>query len=167
MDDVQTAIARVISSFSFTWEYGTTMARLAFLVEFPNYCSKGVLKQVFVHACSKTYHPSGSDLEPLMAYPSLIALMMQYREGIIQPEQAVWNKKAGPFSFGDPPAPATASASATTAAFVGLFGTTTASATTTASVPTPTPAFTFGSSPALGTAEDKWLDERFKSLGLA
>jgi len=152
MDDVQKAIVEVINSFSFTWEYSTAIARLAFVVEFPNHFPKSMIREVFVQSCPKTYHPSGNDLKPLMAYPNLVALMMQYREGIILPSQAVWSKKS-PFSFG------------AAAGTIPAAGTTPAAATAPASG-TPL-AFSFGPAPVLqGTAEDKWLNEQFKALGL-
>ena len=91
MDDVQTAIVRGVNSLPIMTS--TAIARLALLAEFPDHFSKSAVKQVFTLACSKHYRPSGHDLKPLMVYPNLLALMMQYREEIIQPDQAIWNKK--------------------------------------------------------------------------
>ena len=88
MDDVQDAIVRVINSLPFQSE----IASLAFIAEFPGHFHKDFFKGVFVQACSTDDHPpSGHDLQPLMAFPHIVSLMMQYREGVIQPDRAIWN----------------------------------------------------------------------------
>ena len=87
MDDVQGAIVRVINSLP----SNLTIARLAFIAEFSGHFYKSLFKTVFVQACTTNPPPSGHDLLPLMAFPHVVALMMQYREGTIQPNQAVWN----------------------------------------------------------------------------
>jgi hypothetical protein len=90
MDDVQVAIVRVIKSLSLH-QVGKAIAQLAFIAEFPSHFSKGVFRRVFVQACSTYQRPTGPELKPLMAFPNLVALMMQYREGVIQPDRAIWN----------------------------------------------------------------------------
>ncbi len=85
MDDVQDAIVRVITSLPSS----SGIPQLAFIAEFPGYFYQNFFKEVFVQACSPTRRPSGPDLQPLMAFPHLVALMMQYREGITQPDQAI------------------------------------------------------------------------------
>ncbi len=87
MDDEQDAIVRVI--ICLPSDSGTT--QLAFMAEFSGHFRKSVFKRVFVQACSTDRRPSGHDLQPLMAFPNLVALMMQYREGIIEPNQAIWD----------------------------------------------------------------------------
>ena len=88
MDDVQDAIVRVINSLP----SALGIARLAFIAEFPGHFHMSTFKEVFVQACSTDRRPSGHDLQPLMSIPHLVALMMHYREGIIQPNQAIWNE---------------------------------------------------------------------------
>ena len=88
MDDVQDAIVRVINSLPFESE----IASLAFIAEFPGHFHKEFFKEVFVDACStEVPPPSGHDLQPLMAFPHIVSLMMKYREGIIQPKRAPWS----------------------------------------------------------------------------
>jgi len=94
MDDVRDAILRVINSLESYWGIGNAIAKLAFIAEFPGYFAKGVFKEVFVQACSTDHRPSGPELMPLMAYPNLVALMMQYREGVIQPNRALWRERS-------------------------------------------------------------------------
>ena len=91
MDDVQAAIVRVVNSQSGLGNAG--IAKLAFLAEFPDHFSKGAIEGVFVQVCSKNYRPSGHDLGPLLAYPNLLALMMQFREESSKPNQAIWDEK--------------------------------------------------------------------------
>ena len=88
MDDVQDAIVRVINSLPFE----SKIATLAFIAEFSGHFRKVFFKQVFVQACSTDNHPPlGYDLQPLMVFPNIISLMMRYREGIIQPNRAIWS----------------------------------------------------------------------------
>lgn len=94
MDDVQRAIVRVIIALPSDSGIGKAIARLAFIAEFSGHFYKDFFKEVFLQTCSTVHRPSGPDLKPLMAFPNLVALMMQYREGIIQPNQAVWNERA-------------------------------------------------------------------------
>ena len=88
MDDVQKAIVRVIHSLPFESKIAPLAFISEFLPEFPN----GFFKKVFVQACSTGDHPPpGDDLEPLMAFPNVVSLMMTYREGVIQPNRALWD----------------------------------------------------------------------------
>ena len=142
MDDVQRAIVRVINSLP----SASGIARLAFIAEFPGHFYKRAFKEVFVQACSTDRRPSGHDLQPLMAFPHLVALMMHYREGIIQPNKAIWNEKApqqSPRSFG---AAAAAPRGAPSAAG-GFSG--------------------WSTERSSEASEDNWLDEQIESLGLA
>ena len=91
MDDVQAAIVRVVNTLGGVGSSG--IEKLAFLAEFPDRFSKDAIVGVFVQVCANYYHPSGHDLEPLLAYPKLLALMMRYREEIIRPNQAIWDQK--------------------------------------------------------------------------
>ena len=86
MDDVQDAIANVIQSVT----PAKAITRLAFASEFPDRFTASFATELFTKACSLDYHPTADDLEPLMAQPALVGLIMQYREGLGNPEQAVW-----------------------------------------------------------------------------
>ncbi len=99
MDGVQDAIVLVINSLP----SDSGIARLAFMAEFPGHFYKSSFKEVFVQACSTDRRPSGHDLQPLMAFPYLVALMMQYREENLQPNRAIRNEMASlqyPFRYG-------------------------------------------------------------------
>ncbi len=100
MDDVQVAIAKVIQLIpphppshpqSYTLPaLGTAILRLALVAEFPSHFSKGVAIQVFTQASSidNVCRPTAHQLEPLMPYPVFVALMMQYREELHNPDAA-------------------------------------------------------------------------------
>ena len=184
MDDVQGAIVRVVNSLPSASE----IARLAFIAEFPGHFYKSAFKEVFVQACSTDRRPSGHDLQPLMAFPHLVALMMHYREGIIQPNQAIWNERAslqsprglsGFGGFGGFGAPAAApSGFGAPSASASAFGQPSASTPAFGQSSASTPVFGqssaaprgfsgFGTSSARGSCEDNWLDEQIESLGLA
>jgi hypothetical protein len=97
MDDVQAAIVNVIPSILPGLGIGKAIARLAFIADFPGNFSSSVAEQIFTKACSMGFHPTADDLKPLMAHPALVALMMQYREGLSNPDQAIWKRsKPGP-----------------------------------------------------------------------
>jgi hypothetical protein len=138
MDDVQDAIVRVVNSLPSGTGIRKAMAQLAFVAEFPGHFYKYFFKEVFVQACSTNQRPSGPDLKPLMAFPNLVALMMQYREGIIQPNQAIWNE--GPQS---PPQSPMHVCRRRARPFRSV------------------------SPVGRESDEDKWLDEQLDSLGLA
>jgi hypothetical protein len=145
MDDVQAAIVRVINSLPSNSGIGKAIAQLAFVAEFSGHFFKYVFKEVFRQACSTNRRPSGPDLKPLMAFPNLVALMMQCREGIIQPNQAIWNEKASSLVHGSP--------------VQNL-----AHRRGGPSVQVATPAQL---TPTMGREWDNWLEEQLKSLGLA
>ena len=99
MDDVQDAIIKVIH------RRDSDIPQLAFVAEFPGHFSKNFAMEVFTKANSK-FRPTAKDLEPIMAYPALIALLMQYRERIARSPQdegsARWTWLPGlfpPFEF--------------------------------------------------------------------
>jgi hypothetical protein len=92
MDDVQAAIVIVIRSILPGPRIGKAIARLAFIAEFPDKFSSSIADQVFTEACSVEFHPTADDLKPLMARPDLVALMMQYREGLSNPDKAIWKE---------------------------------------------------------------------------
>jgi hypothetical protein len=195
MEDVQMAIVRAIRSLSTKADISKAIAQLAFIAEFHGHFSKAFVKIVFVQACSTVHPPSGDDLKPLVAHPNFVALMMQYREGVIQPNQAIWNEKkevptVRPFGFGPalglaPPVgsklfgtmPANAPAPALgLAPPVGgsLFGSTPANAPAPAfggglfgTMPANVPAPARGSPEVVESPEDKWLDKQLESLGFA
>ena len=94
MDDVQVAIAGVIQTIPSQplQHLGTAILRLAFVAEFPTHFFPYVAIQVFTHASSIDHYPTADDLEPLMPYPAFVALMIQYREALRNPETAIWKK---------------------------------------------------------------------------
>lgn len=94
MDDVQVAIARAIQLIPLqpTQGPGRAILRLACVAEFPNHFFKDVAIQIFTDASSIHHHPTADDLDPLMPYPAFVALMMEYREGLRNPETATWTK---------------------------------------------------------------------------
>ena len=81
MDDVQDAIIQVIH------RRHSDIPQLAFIAEFPGYFSYGFAIRVFTGANSGFY-PDAINLEPIMAYPALIALLMQYRERLARTREA-------------------------------------------------------------------------------
>ena len=91
MDDVQGAITKVIQSISPPrFSISKAIELLAFIAEFPSHFSKGHAVQVFMSACSIDVYPTTYDLKPLLVHPDFVILMMQYREGLRNPEQAKW-----------------------------------------------------------------------------
>ena len=94
MDDVQAAIVRVVELYRNAGGRAA-IAKLAFVAEFPDHFDKGTIREIFVRVGSTYYRPSGHDLGPLLAYPNLLALMMQYREESNKPNQnqAVWDEE--------------------------------------------------------------------------
>jgi hypothetical protein len=92
MDDVQVAIVKVIRSISPGPGIGKAIGRLAFIAEFPGNFSSSVAGKIFTKACSMDFHPTADDLKPLMAHPALVALMMQYQEGLSNPGKAIWKE---------------------------------------------------------------------------
>jgi len=90
MDDVQDAITEAIQIPPQKPRTPTEILRLAFVVEFSSYFSKDFAIKVFVNASSIDYQPTGDDLGPLMVHPSLVALMMEYREALTEPYGAPW-----------------------------------------------------------------------------
>ena len=104
MDDVQVAIAKVIQlippppppiyPLPTPLGLGTAILQLAFVAEFPSHFSKAVAIQVFIQASSIAYRPTADQLEPLMPYPAFVALMMQYRELLQNPDTAKNIKQA-------------------------------------------------------------------------
>jgi hypothetical protein len=91
MNDVQVAIAKAVGSNLLPGLH-TRIARLAFVAEFPSHFSKDFAIKVFTDASIIDSHPTVDDLEPLIAYPAFIALMMQYREGLCNSDKAIWKK---------------------------------------------------------------------------
>ena len=89
MDDIQNAIVHAIK-FDLSGPRSSkaqAIARLTFMTEFPDHFSGYFARELFTEVCSIDYHPTGLDLRPLMAYPALVALMMQYREGLSSKEE--------------------------------------------------------------------------------
>ena len=91
MQEVQTAIMRVINSKSLGSGISEAIAMLCFITEFPEHFEKNYVQKVFVQACSTSYYPSTEDLRRLMTNPDLMVVMMKYREGNLNPDGAVWN----------------------------------------------------------------------------
>ena len=91
MDDIQLAITKAIQIPSRKEPHAPTeILRLAFVAEFSSYFSKDFAANVFVDASSGDYQPTGNDLGLLMAHPSLVALMMEYREAHVDPDDIPW-----------------------------------------------------------------------------
>jgi len=96
MDDILNVIVTVISFDSFRTGSSEARAivRLASMAEFPHLFSRDTVVQAFIDTCSIRFHPINYNLGPLMAYPAFVVLMMQYREGLGNPEQALWERAA-------------------------------------------------------------------------
>ena len=92
MDDVQAAIAKVVPLIPLQPQQslGPAILRLAFVAEFPSHFFKNVAIKAFTDASSIDHHPTADHLGPLMPYPAFVALMMQYREGLGNPEKGIW-----------------------------------------------------------------------------
>jgi len=90
MDDVQVAITKVIQCIPVGEGVTKAIALLAFVAEFPTYFSGPFPIQAFMKACSINYRPTADDLRPLLPYPNFLALMMQYREGYRDRNNAPW-----------------------------------------------------------------------------
>ena len=82
MDDVQDAVIKVIH------RRDSDIPQLVFVVEFPGYFSKGFAINVFTEANSQIF-PTAEELEPIMAYPALIALLIQYRDVLVSSRGAL------------------------------------------------------------------------------
>ena len=98
MEKVQAAVAKVIQSKHFEEEDAQTseaIAILLFIAEFPEHVSEDYVVEVFEEACNPDGHPSIEDMERLMAHPALVVAMMKYREGSLQPLDAVWRPERG------------------------------------------------------------------------
>ena len=96
MDDVQAAIANVIHLIPLppsSLGIGTAILRLAFVAEFQNHFFQDVAIEVFTEASSIVYQPTADHIARLMPYPDFVALMMEYREGLRNPETAPWRKQ--------------------------------------------------------------------------
>jgi hypothetical protein len=88
--DVGNAIVGAVTTSPWT-PVSTKVARLAFMAEFPNRFPRSTTpRELFIEVCSPDYHPTADDLRPLMAHPSLVALMMQCRDGLSNPSMAIW-----------------------------------------------------------------------------
>jgi len=94
MDDVQVAITKVVQIPPQQPHPGLRIAilRLAFVAEFPSYFSKFFAIQTFRNASAIQYRPAADDIKPLIAHPSFLVLMMQYREGLGNLNAAPWTK---------------------------------------------------------------------------
>ena len=81
MDDIQDAITKAIQiPREPQHALRTTISRLAFVAEFSSYFSEDFAFKVFVNASPTYCHPTANDLGPLMAHPSWVSLMMEFRE---------------------------------------------------------------------------------------
>ena len=91
MDDVQVAITKVIQIPPQPQpSLRTAISRLAFVAEFPSYFSQAFAIQTFRNASAIQYRPAADDIKPLMAHPAFVVLMMEYREGLINPSKPPW-----------------------------------------------------------------------------
>ncbi len=103
MDDVQVAIINVIQlpPPQPLRDLGTAISQLAFVAEFSGHFTPAVAIQVFTQASSIGHRPTANHLEPLMRYPAFVALMMQYREGLRNPDTAPspWTRREGPSAW--------------------------------------------------------------------
>lgn len=90
MDDVQVAITNVIQRMHAGRGITKAIALLALVAEFPDSLPGNFAIQMFINACSITQHPTADDLKPLFAFPGFLAIMMQYREGRANPNNAKW-----------------------------------------------------------------------------
>jgi hypothetical protein len=98
MSDVQVAITKVIQiPPKPRRDLRTEISLLAFVAEFPSYFAKSIAIQVFINASSINFHPTADDVMLLMAYPAFLVLMMQHREGLRDPAQAIWK----PYPYGN------------------------------------------------------------------
>ena len=95
MDDIQAAIADVIPLISLQPQQGlgTAILRLAFVAEFPSHFSRDVAIQMFTDASSISHHPTVDHLKPLLPHPAFVVLMMQYREGLSNPDTSIWKRQ--------------------------------------------------------------------------
>jgi len=92
MDDVQVAIAGTIQPISPRPPcIGRAIGQLAFIAEFTNHIYKGTAIQVFKEASTVNFQPTVNDLKPLMAFPAIVVVMMEYREVLRNPQRAPWN----------------------------------------------------------------------------
>jgi len=89
MDDIQVAITKAIL---LPPTRRTEISRLAFVAEFPSYFFKESAIQVFIDASSIEYHLTDNDIQPLMAHPAYVVLLMHHREGCGNPAGAIWKE---------------------------------------------------------------------------
>jgi len=100
MDDIQDAITKAIQIPPEPQHtLRTTISRLAFVVEFSSYFSEDFAFKVFVNASPTHCYPTGDDLGALMAHPSWVSLMMEFREVTGSFEQKWLSKKFESFEF--------------------------------------------------------------------
>lgn len=100
MEEVQPAIVKAIQSKPLGYGISQAIAVLGFIAEFPEHFREDYVQSIFIQACFTSQHPSTTDLGHLMAYPDLIVAMMKYREGRLNPDDAVWNPKpASPYPY--------------------------------------------------------------------
>ena len=103
MEEVQAAVVRVVQSktLDHTSSIGEAIATLCFTAEFPGHFLENHVREAFIKACDTEFYPSIEDLERLMAHPGLLVAMMKYREGKLEPKNAVWkSKQAKPIDRG-------------------------------------------------------------------
>ena len=79
MEDVQTAIANVISGAGKPKTLNTAVERLALCTKFPSYFKDDVISALFVDICGWADHPTAEQLEPLQNRLDLIAHIMSGR----------------------------------------------------------------------------------------
>ena len=79
MDDVQTAIANVVSRAGRPNTLDIAIERLALCAEFPSYFKDDVISALFVCTCRWVGHPTGKQLKPLQTRLDLVAHIMSGR----------------------------------------------------------------------------------------
>ena len=79
MEDVQTAIAKVVSRAGQPKTLDTAIERLALCANFPSYFKNDVILALFTGICRWGDHPTAKQLEPLQNRLDLIAHIMSGR----------------------------------------------------------------------------------------
>lgn len=79
MEDVQTAIANVMSGADKPKTLDTAIERLALCANFPSYFKDNVILELFVGICAWEDHPTAKQLEPFQNKLDLIAHIMSGR----------------------------------------------------------------------------------------
>ena len=79
MEDVQTAIARVVTQADKPETLDIAIGRLLLCAEFPSYFKDGVIWGLFVCICRWVDHPTAQQLEPLQYRMDLVAHIMRGR----------------------------------------------------------------------------------------